>query len=268
MLQVWITLLSATSSVHSDVSLPLFLWSLRSSSCSLHCSLSVSFRNGPLLCSGLAPMASHFLVASLCPKKNLKDFILPTNLLDSLEVESSPRLEVIFSRGFEGVLILPRVCKCFRGMEVHTLSAYGCSAGSVFLFSFTGSLRTVPPSLVVWSSMMVYPGVGLSSSAVLDPQWIHLFWKFVSCNPGTFSSVISVIFLPVFSFPLILFYIVRSCRMDAVAPNMEEEMATDSGVLARRIPGTGRWWAAVCGVTQSRTRLKRLSSSSSNEGPS
>lgn len=157
------------------MSLPLFLWSLRSSSCSLHCSLSVSFRNGPLLCSGLAPMASHFLVASLCPKKNLKDFILPTNLLDSLEVESSPRLEVIFSRGFEGVLILPRVCKCFRGMEVHTLSAYGCSAGSVFLFSFTGSLRTVPPSLVVWSSMMVYPGVGLSSSAVLDPQWIHLF---------------------------------------------------------------------------------------------
>ena len=27
----------------------------------------------------------------------------------------------------------------------------------------------------------------------------------------------------------------------------------------------GSWWAAVCGVTQSRTRLKRLSSSSSNE---
>ena len=28
----------------------------------------------------------------------------------------------------------------------------------------------------------------------------------------------------------------------------------------------GAWWAAVCGVTQSRTRLKRLSSSSSREG--
>ena len=27
----------------------------------------------------------------------------------------------------------------------------------------------------------------------------------------------------------------------------------------------GAWWAAVCGVTQSRTRLKRLSSSSSRE---
>ena len=27
----------------------------------------------------------------------------------------------------------------------------------------------------------------------------------------------------------------------------------------------GTWWAAVCGVAQSRTRLKRLSSSSSNE---
>ena len=40
-------------------------------------------------------------------------------------------------------------------------------------------------------------------------------------------------------------------------------MATHSGVLAWRIPGTGgAWWAAVYGVTQSRTRLKRLSSSS------
>ena len=29
----------------------------------------------------------------------------------------------------------------------------------------------------------------------------------------------------------------------------------------------GAWWAAVYGVAQSRTRLKRLSSSSSNEGP-
>ena len=30
--------------------------------------------------------------------------------------------------------------------------------------------------------------------------------------------------------------------------------------------GQGAWWAAVYGVTQSRTRLKRLSSSSKNEG--
>ena len=39
---------------------------------------------------------------------------------------------------------------------------------------------------------------------------------------------------------------------------------THSSVLAWRIPGTGgAWWAAVCGVAQSWTRLKRLSSSSS-----
>ena len=31
-----------------------------------------------------------------------------------------------------------------------------------------------------------------------------------------------------------------------------------------RIPGTGAWWAAVSGVAQSRTRLKRLSGSSSS----
>ena len=37
-------------------------------------------------------------------------------------------------------------------------------------------------------------------------------------------------------------------------------MATHSSVLAGRIPGTGEpGWAAVYGVTQSRTRLKRLS---------
>ena len=40
-------------------------------------------------------------------------------------------------------------------------------------------------------------------------------------------------------------------------------MATHSSVLAWRVPGTGAWWAAIYGVAQSRTRLKRLSSSSS-----
>ena len=38
-------------------------------------------------------------------------------------------------------------------------------------------------------------------------------------------------------------------------------MATHSSVLSWRIPGTGgAWWAAVYGVAQSQTRLKRLSS--------
>ena len=46
---------------------------------------------------------------------------------------------------------------------------------------------------------------------------------------------------------------------------LEKEMATHSSILAWRIPGTGgAWWAAVYGVAQSRTRLKRLSSSSSS----
>ena len=42
-------------------------------------------------------------------------------------------------------------------------------------------------------------------------------------------------------------------------------MATHSSVLAWRIPGMGSLVAAVYGVTQSRRRLKRLSSSSSKE---
>ena len=41
-------------------------------------------------------------------------------------------------------------------------------------------------------------------------------------------------------------------------------MATHSSVLAWRIPGTGSWWAAVNGIAQSQTRLKRCSSSSSS----
>ena len=42
-------------------------------------------------------------------------------------------------------------------------------------------------------------------------------------------------------------------------------MATHSSVLSWRIPGmVGAWWAAVYGVAQSWTRLKRLSSSSSS----
>ena len=40
---------------------------------------------------------------------------------------------------------------------------------------------------------------------------------------------------------------------------LEKETATHSSVLAWRIPGSGgAWWAAVYGVTQSRTQLKRL----------
>ena len=45
---------------------------------------------------------------------------------------------------------------------------------------------------------------------------------------------------------------------------LEKEMATHSSGLAWRIPGMASvWWAAVYGVAQSRTRLKRLSSSNS-----
>ena len=45
---------------------------------------------------------------------------------------------------------------------------------------------------------------------------------------------------------------------------LEKEMATHSRILASRIPmDRGAWWAAVYGVAQTWTRLKRLSSSPS-----
>ena len=40
---------------------------------------------------------------------------------------------------------------------------------------------------------------------------------------------------------------------------LEKEMATHSNILAWRRDSWGAWWAIVHGVTQSRTRLKRLS---------
>ena len=46
---------------------------------------------------------------------------------------------------------------------------------------------------------------------------------------------------------------------------LEKEMATHSSVLVWRIPGMGEpGWASVYGVAQSRTQLKRLSSSSNS----
>ena len=42
-------------------------------------------------------------------------------------------------------------------------------------------------------------------------------------------------------------------------------MATHSSVLPGESQGREAWWAAVCGVAQSRTRLKQLSSSSSSQ---
>ena len=50
---------------------------------------------------------------------------------------------------------------------------------------------------------------------------------------------------------------------------LEKEMANYSSVLAWRIPGMENpWWAAICGVAQSWTRLKWLSSSSSSSNSS
>ena len=45
-------------------------------------------------------------------------------------------------------------------------------------------------------------------------------------------------------------------------------MATHFSILAwKNLMDGGAWWAAVYGVAQNRTRLKRLSSSSSNSTP-
>ena len=45
--------------------------------------------------------------------------------------------------------------------------------------------------------------------------------------------------------------------------SLEKEMEPTPVFLPGESQGWGAWWAAVCGVAQSRTRLKQLSSSSS-----
>ena len=51
--------------------------------------------------------------------------------------------------------------------------------------------------------------------------------------------------------------------MNQCYDNLEKETATHSGALENPRDG-GAWWAAIYGVAQRRTRLKRLSSSSSS----
>ena len=48
-------------------------------------------------------------------------------------------------------------------------------------------------------------------------------------------------------------------------PRSEKAMAPTPVLLPGESQGQGAWWAAVYGVAQSRTRLKRLSSSSSSK---
>ena len=54
------------------------------------------------------------------------------------------------------------------------------------------------------------------------------------------------------------------CTFTFLFHALEREMATHSSVLVRRIPGTGEPGGLLSTGSQSRTRLKRLSSSSSS----
>ena len=86
------------------------------------------------------------------------------------------------------------------------------------------------------------------------------------CWSRTQSQVQVQCFVLLFYFlPISTFWTRVSRGYRNLASDLEKEMATHSSVLAWRIPGTGEpWWAAIYGVAQSRTRLKRLSSSSSS----
>ena len=71
-------------------------------------------------------------------------------------------------------------------------------------------------------------------------------------------------------FPPLRGWPMRAQILASIMPSMQKEMTTHSSVPAWRIPGTEEpgGLPAVYGVTQSQTRLKRLSSSSSALHPS
>ena len=89
----------------------------------------------------------------------------------------------------------------------------------------------------------------------MAPHSSTLAWKVPwTEGPGRLQSMESLIRTRLNNFPLTFHF-----------HALEKELATHSSVLAWKFQGRGAWCAAVYGVSQSRTQLKRLSSSSSHE---
>lgn len=131
----------------------------------------------------VCPISWHMCVF---PGKYLNDFILPTNLLSSLEMLQNSGLEMIFPQDFEGNVVLSGIS---RGIEIRILFMWPCFVG--FLFSLPGSFEDIL-SLVLWNFMMMYRSVGLFPHLSL---WVHsglCHYNSVYFSSGTFSSSISL----------------------------------------------------------------------------
>ena len=140
---------------------------------------------------------------------------------------------VAVSQSGYSVLILSLCSLCFSVLEVSI-----AVSSSLEILSSTESGLLISQLQAFFTSVTVF-------------YFQHFFWFF----PRIFISHL-------FHFPSVLAY----CLHYQLAPlaYLEKAMATHSTVLAWRIPGTERpGGLAVYEVTQSQTRLKGLSSSSS-----
>ena len=105
--------------------------------------------------------------------------------------------------------------------------------------------------------------LGLNDDDLMIPLWDN--GAIFNVSPSGVQSISQ--FNKLFLKPLMAWRVKRLSAMQETRVQslgwedpLKKEMETHSSVLAR---GKGAWWAAVYGVAQSRTQLKRLSSSSS-----
>lgn len=117
------------------------------------------------------------------------------NSPDSLEMLPNCRLKIIFPQNFEGLVVLSVIYNCPRDVAIKSFFMRPCFVGLVFFFSLTGSFENIL-SLVFRTFLMVYHGMGFSSSIVLGSQRTLSFWKVMSFCSGTFSSPSSLISTP------------------------------------------------------------------------
>ena len=98
------------------------------------------------------------------------------------------------------------------------------------------------------------------------PQYVHSFAQSLKYIENSLT-IANIKHCTMQTYLLVLISIYNSWLADFTLtfhfPALEKEMATQCSCLENP-RDRGAWWASVSGVAQSQTRLKRLSSSSSN----
>lgn len=207
--------LSVTFSMSSHVSLPFFfiralhpLPPLFTLSYEHHPNITIQELPFTLLLGWhhvVCPISWHMCVF---PGKYLNGFILPTNLLSSLEMLQNSGLEMIFPQDFEGNVVLSGIC---GGTGIQSLFMWPCFVGLlVFFFLSLEALRIFCPwccgiswwCTIVWVFLRIYLSGCTVGLVITTP-----------CTSGLGHFLLVFLwgfFLLIFSFYLILFHNIHS----------------------------------------------------------